>query len=82
MTITHMRQVFLHNTGQFWYIIPCELRDRFFELMNKYYETKSDEDRKVFLDTFGDYRLKEEELNSQDFYVKEKGIFYRANDPK
>lgn len=81
-TITHMRQVFLHNTGQFWYIVPCELKFKFFDLMKKYYDTKSEEDRKTFLDAFGEYRLREDYLGLQELYVKERGIFHRANDHK
>lgn len=81
-TITQMRKVFLYRTEHFWYIVPVELTDRFLTLMNRYYTTKAEEDRIAFLNTFGDYKLKEEHLQTQDFYVKEQGIFHKTNDPK
>lgn len=81
-TITHMRKVFLYKTELFWYVIPCDLTTKFFDLMREYRLNPSDENREIFIKAFGEYRLKEEHLQAQDFYVIEKGIFHKTNDTK
>lgn len=78
-TITQMRKVFIHTTSEFLYIVPIEMKDEFYRLLLRFYNDKTEVNKKAFLDRFGDYQ-KINEPPALEVYVIEKGIYDRRRD--
>jgi hypothetical protein len=72
-TITNMRRVIVvKDTEDSLYIIPIELKDKFFEFVNK--KVVDSTELNAFYEEFGDYRTNDD-LNTTDLYVKNSGIY-------
>lgn len=78
-TITQMRKVFIHSTDKFWYVVPIEMKDDFYRLLLRFFNDKTDQNKKEFLDKFACYQ-RDNEPPALEVYVPEKGIYNRLNE--
>lgn len=78
-TITHMRRVFIHSTSEFWYVVPIELADEFYRLLNQFFDNKTEENKKAFLDRFACYQCTKDAV-TVELYVKDQGLYDKRRD--
>lgn len=78
-TITHMRRVFIHRTTDYWYLVPIEMKEEFYLLLNKFFDNKTKENKEAFLNKFQVYQWTED-LPTVELYVKEQGLYDKRRD--